>query len=85
MPQTPDGVRTVCWDLPNDVSMVGKTRGMVRETLAMWTLDEFADDVVLVVGELLANAINYGDPPIRLSVWASTTDLCVRVTDHGDE
>ena len=79
----PDGLRTVCWDLPHDLSMIGKTRGMVNDTLAAWALGELADDVVLVVDELLANAINYGDPPIRLSLWASAGELCVRVTDHG--
>lgn len=41
---------------------------MVRETLTRWALPSLADDVVLVVGELLANAITYGDPPVRLSV-----------------
>ncbi|MGW4422177.1 ATP-binding protein [Streptosporangium sp. NPDC004631] len=85
MPVTPDGLRTVCWDLPHDSSVVGKARGMVREILTRWALPGLADDVVLVVGELLANAITYGDPPVRLSVWAGTDELCVRVTDHGPD
>lgn len=85
MPVTPDGLRTVCWDLPHDPSAVGEARGMVRETLTRWALPSLADDVVLVVGELLANAITYGDPPVRLSVWAGTDELCVRVTDHGPD
>ncbi|MEV6987399.1 ATP-binding protein [Sphaerisporangium sp. NPDC051017] len=83
MPETPNGLRTVCWDLPHDLSMVGATRAMVRDTLTTWALGDLADDVVLVADELLVNAINYGDPPIRLSLWASPGDLCVRVTDHG--
>lgn len=85
MPVTPDGLRTVCWDLPHAPSVVGEARGMVRETLTRWALPSLADDVVLVVGELLANAITYGDPPVRLSVWAGTDELCVRVTDHGPD
>ncbi|MFG1879989.1 ATP-binding protein [Sphaerisporangium sp. NPDC049003] len=83
MPEMPDGLRTVCWDLPDDLSMIGKTRNMVNDALTAWQLGDLADDVVLVVSELLANAINYGEPPIKLSVWASTEELCVRVTDHG--
>ncbi|WP_405142132.1 ATP-binding protein [Sphaerisporangium sp. NBC_01403] len=83
MKERPDGLRTVCWDLPHDLSMVGKTRGLVKDVLTAWALADLADDVVLVVGELLANAINYGDPPIRLSLWGGPGELRVRVTDHG--
>ncbi|OUC81620.1 hypothetical protein CA984_41810 [Streptosporangium minutum] len=39
--------------------------------------------MVLVVGELLANAITHGEPLVRLSLWAGADELCVRVTDHG--
>ncbi|MEU9887767.1 ATP-binding protein [Sphaerisporangium sp. NPDC051011] len=86
MPETQDGVlRTVCWDLPDDLSMIGKARGMVKEVLTAWALPDLADDVVLAVGELLANALTYGRPPVRLSLWLGTADLCVRVTDHGPE
>ncbi|WP_424529471.1 ATP-binding protein [Sphaerisporangium viridialbum] len=38
-----------------------------------------------LTSELLANAINYGDPPIRLFLWGGPGELCVRVTDHGLE
>ncbi|WP_405145076.1 ATP-binding protein [Sphaerisporangium sp. NBC_01403] len=85
MPETPGGLRTVCWDLPHDLAIVGTTRSMVNATLSSWALQDLADDVVLVVGELLANAIGYGKPPVRLSLWAETGELCVRVTDHGPE
>ncbi|WP_214410062.1 ATP-binding protein [Sphaerisporangium fuscum] len=87
MPETPDGgLRTVCWDLPGDLSMIGKARGMVKEILAAWALpDHLADDVVLAVGELLANAMTYGKPPVRLSLWQRGGELCVRVSDHGPE
>ncbi|WP_344934070.1 ATP-binding protein [Sphaerisporangium flaviroseum] len=83
MPDIPDGLRTVCWDLPHDPSMVGRARTMVNDTLTRWALSHLADDVVLVAGELLANAVNYGAPPVRLSLWASADGLCLRVTDHG--
>lgn len=85
MPDMPDGSRAVCWDLPHDLSMVGKTRGMVRETLDSWALPVAADDVILAVSELLANAIVHGEPPIRLALSAQARELLVQVTDHGTE
>ncbi|MEU8267562.1 ATP-binding protein [Sphaerisporangium sp. NPDC049002] len=36
-----------------------------------------------LTSELLGNAISYGAPPIRLSMWATAGDLYIRVTDHG--
>ncbi|MEU8269009.1 ATP-binding protein [Sphaerisporangium sp. NPDC049002] len=83
---TPDGARTVCWDLPCDLSVIGKTRSMVREILTSWTLESLADDVVLVVDELLANALSYGEPPVRLALSAEDGELLrVQVTDHAAE
>ncbi|MEV4379053.1 ATP-binding protein [Streptosporangium sp. NPDC049644] len=83
---TPDGLRTVCWDIPGDPATVGEARRMTRDTLAGWGLaPEFADDAVLVVGELVANATLYGEEPIRLSLWGMPQGVCVRVTDHGSE
>ncbi|WP_248963010.1 ATP-binding protein [Sphaerisporangium perillae] len=83
---TPDGLRTVCWDLPCEPSIVGKARSMVRGTCRSWGVPpQLADDLVLVVSELLGNAVVYGRPPVRLSLWATTEELCVRVTDHGPE
>ncbi len=85
MPETSDGLRTACWDLPHDPSVIGKARRAVSETLTTWRLAHLADDLVLVVGELLANAITYGEPPVRLSLWLGGDELCVRVTDHGSD
>jgi anti-sigma regulatory factor (Ser/Thr protein kinase) len=85
MLDTPDGLRTVCWDLPDNLWMIGKTRRLVNDVLINWGMRSLADDVVIVVGELLANAVTYGEPPIRLSLWAGNDGLCVRVTDHGPD
>ncbi|MGW4644624.1 ATP-binding protein [Sphaerisporangium sp. NPDC004334] len=86
MPPTRDGgLRTACWDLTDDLTMVGEARRAVKETLISWALPELTDDVVLAVGDLLANAVSYGEPPVRLSLWLGTRALCVRVTDHGSE
>jgi len=89
MPETPDpphptdDPRTVCWDLPHDLPIVGKARAMTSETLVAWALHHLVDDVALVVGELLANAIVHGEPVVRLSLWADADELQVQVTDRG--
>ncbi|GAA3115815.1 ATP-binding protein [Streptosporangium carneum] len=85
VPETPNGLRAACWDPPYDPSAIGEVRRAVRETLTAWALAYLADDVVLVVGELLANAVTYGEPPVRLSLWAGAGELSVRVTDHGPD
>ncbi|GGK85616.1 hypothetical protein Sme01_38800 [Sphaerisporangium melleum] len=78
------GIRTACWDVAHDPAAVSGAREQVKEVLTTWGLDDLADDVVLVVAELLSNAIRHGAPPIRLSLWGAAEDLCVRVTDHGE-
>ncbi|WP_433371611.1 ATP-binding protein [Streptosporangium sp. CA-115845] len=78
-----DDPRTVCWDLPHDLPIVGKARTMVRETLTAWALHHLVDDAVLVVGELLANAIIHGEPVVRLSLWAGADEFQIQVTDRG--
>ncbi|WP_326825307.1 ATP-binding protein [Streptosporangium sp. NBC_01756] len=83
MPETPDGAQTVCWQLPHDLSVVGKARALVSETLAAWELPELADDVVLVAGELLANAIGYGEPVVGLALRTGDGELRVEVGDRG--
>ncbi|MEV4525842.1 ATP-binding protein [Streptosporangium sp. NPDC049304] len=79
--RTPDDPRTVCWDLPHDLPIVGKARAMASETLAAWGLHHLVDDVALVVGELLAD--HQGEPVVRLSLWADADEFQVQVTDRG--
>lgn len=81
---TPDGLRTVCRELSRDPATAHGARGTVRDTFTAWGLPpDLTDDAVLVVGELVANAVVYGEPPIRLSLWGMPERVCVRVTDHG--
>ncbi|MGC5009312.1 ATP-binding protein [Streptosporangium sp. DT93] len=81
--RSPDEPHAVCWDLPHDLPIVSKARAMVRETLTAWTLHHLADDVVLVTGELLANAIVHGEPVVRFSMRAGADELRIEVTDRG--
>ncbi|MBB4703733.1 ATP-binding protein [Sphaerisporangium siamense] len=83
MTSTQDGERAVRWELPHDLALIGRTRGMAREVLGHWELSVPVDDVVLVVGELLANAIRHGEAPVTLVLRAVAGRLHVEVTDHG--
>ncbi|MDH2426594.1 ATP-binding protein [Sphaerisporangium sp. TRM90804] len=83
MPETPDGIRTVRWNLPHHLAMIPRARATTARLLTDWGLHDLQDDVILTVDELLANAVNYGDPPITLAMQATTEALTVEVTDHS--
>lgn len=44
-----------------------------------------ADDILLVVSELVTNALLHGTGPITLSVAVEPDEVVVAVTDHGPE
>ncbi len=77
--------RQARWELPADASIMAKCRAMVRDALGDWGLREVADDIVLIVGELLANAVRYGAAPIELALSAYPGMVVGTVTDHGAE
>ena len=75
-----------------------KARSFTRETLAAWDLADLTDDAVVIVGELLTNAIRHAGPcpqghdtgadaeDARLGLWLlrhGAGIMCV-VTDHSD-
>lgn len=72
------------WELPADPSVTAKCRAMVRDTLAEWKLYDLIDDVLIVVTELLANALIHGGPPIHLILSLGEGALIGSVTDRGE-
>ncbi|HVT65795.1 MAG TPA: ATP-binding protein [Mycobacteriales bacterium] len=46
---------------------------------------QVADDVLLVVSELVTNAVLHGKGPITLTVTVEPSEVVVAVTDHGSE
>ncbi|GAA3817415.1 hypothetical protein GCM10022226_42530 [Sphaerisporangium flaviroseum] len=80
---TPRGYRTMSCELPGDEAIVVKARDIVRRTLVGWDLPDLMDDVVLMVSELVTNAIAHGAPPIGLSLRAGDGALRGEVTDNG--
>lgn len=66
---------------------LGPVRGNVREQLAQWGQSAVADDCLLVISELLANAYGHGTAPVRLSLalhaQAGGQVVRVQVSDMG--
>lgn len=83
MTSTPPRQREVRWEVPADPSVTAKCRTLVRETLTGWQMPGLVDDVVLVMSELLGNALIHGGPPILLTLSAAGGVLYGAVTDRG--
>lgn len=66
---TPSGVKTA--------------RQSVQRQLEAWGLDDMVDDVLLVVSELITNAIRYGKHPIELRLRISDEHARVEVYDSN--
>jgi anti-sigma regulatory factor (Ser/Thr protein kinase) len=72
-----------------------QARAAVHECVGRLGLDaQVADDVVLLVSEMVTNAVRYAMPPVRLEIQAGTEDVVVAVRDgsprlpvprHADE
>ena len=61
----------------------GQARRAVAECAARLGLDEVVDDLLLVVSELVTNAVRHGAPPVRLELLADDHVVQVAVGD-GD-
>jgi len=71
------------WLLSPRPAAVGRSRRLVRQTLAGWSLPELFDTAELLVTELVTNAIRYATDPIELRLLHTSTLLCeVRDNDH---
>lgn len=81
--KTPHDALEACWDLPADPEAVGKARWLAREVLAAWGIPALAEDVSVVVSELVTNAIVHGRAPITFSLHRHGRMVRGEVTDHG--
>lgn len=61
----------------------GQARRAVAECAARLGFDEVVDDLLLVVSELVTNAVRHGAPPVRLEVLADADVVRIAVGD-GD-
>jgi len=72
------------WLLNEDQSAAHQARTLTWEALAGLGLEVgLVDDGVAIIGELVANAIVHGLPPVELRLQPSSRDVKLLVVDHG--
>ncbi|MFN8193830.1 MAG: ATP-binding protein [Nocardioidaceae bacterium] len=70
--------------LPTDGSAPGRARDLARREMASFHLAErVRRTVVLVVSELVTNAVQHGGPPVHCAVTVTDDMVRVAVTDEG--
>ncbi|MDY0812493.1 SpoIIE family protein phosphatase [Kitasatospora purpeofusca] len=80
-----DGVapsEVATWDLTVDQREVGRARALVREQLAAWHLESIGDTVVLLVSELVTNAVRVARDRVQLQL-IRVDKLLVEVSDDN--
>jgi CheY-like chemotaxis protein len=79
---TPSDIRVL--DAPRDVVAGRRARELVRDALGDWGLLAIIDDAVLVVTELVTNAITHGGSALRLQLSRTSGAFRIEVVDEGD-
>ena len=82
------------WELPAEPAAVRRARGLVRDRLARWDLDELTHSTMLLVSELVTNAIQHAGGRITLRLVREgglvcevfdSSDGAPRIRFHDDE
>ncbi|MEV6035405.1 ATP-binding protein [Nonomuraea sp. NPDC052116] len=72
------------WPLREDVRTVGHARAIIREELSALSLcSDLVDDAVLMVSELITNALMYGDGPYELALHIDAKEIMCVVVDSS--
>ncbi|MFC4123073.1 ATP-binding protein [Nonomuraea zeae] len=83
-PLTTAPIRTVECLLPSVPAVVGEARSLVRAKLIDWGLDRSLDDCLLIVSELVTNAVRHGGSAYALRLEHREDRLYGEVFDPGD-
>jgi signal transduction histidine kinase len=78
-----DDKAEVRFELPPDLTAAREARAATRSVLPGWRLTALLEPVLLVVSELVGNAIRHGRPPIDLRLRRAGRG--VRVDVHDDD
>jgi anti-sigma regulatory factor (Ser/Thr protein kinase) len=70
-------------DLPPDLTAAREARAATRRVLPRWRLGAVLEPVLLVVSELVGNAVRHGRPPVDLRLRKAGRG--VRVDVHDEE
>jgi anti-sigma regulatory factor (Ser/Thr protein kinase) len=77
------GIGEVHVDLPSDLTAAREARAVARRVLPRWRLASLVEPVLLVVSELVGNAVRHGRPPVNLRL--RKTGEGVRVDVHDED
>ena len=71
-------------EIPSEERAVQHARGFVTDTLHGWAVPRYlVDDLVLLVSELVTNAVIHGRPPIQLRLRRTSAHVVVEVRDRA--
>jgi len=71
------------WDLGRDMDAPSRARHFTIDTLSAWGVESMTDDAVLLVSELVTNAIKHAGSSSRLELQLESTRLWIGVMDQG--
>lgn len=67
--------------VPHDETGPAQARAAVTSDAVVLGLDDLSDDVALIVSEMVTNAVRHAEPPVRLEVEVTDTEVVVAVCD----
>jgi anti-sigma regulatory factor (Ser/Thr protein kinase) len=70
-------------DLPQDLTAPREARAATKRVLPRWALGALVDPVLLVVSELVGNAVRHGRPPVGMRLRKAGRGVRVDVHDEG--
>jgi anti-sigma regulatory factor (Ser/Thr protein kinase) len=72
-------------DLPADLTAPTEARAAARRILPTWRLGALLEPVLLVVSELVGNAVRHGRPPVDMRLSKSDGGVRIGVHDEAAE
>ncbi|MFE2074527.1 PAS domain S-box protein [Streptomyces misionensis] len=75
----------VTTELPATAAAVPEGRAFLRRTLVSWECAEPADDALLLLSEILTNAVRHAEGPVGLRLCRTATELTVEVGDRSPQ
>ncbi|MDX6197872.1 MAG: hypothetical protein QOJ79_1023 [Actinomycetota bacterium] len=70
-------------ELPPDLTAAREARAATRRVLPRWSLGALLEPVLLVVSELVGNAVRHGRPPVGLRLRKAGRGVRVDVHDES--
>jgi anti-sigma regulatory factor (Ser/Thr protein kinase) len=76
-------IRVVSFELIDHPSSVSKARAFAQRSLLQWELDDLVPDAVVIVSELVTNAILHANSECELRLSLHPKSLRIAVVDYG--